>query len=307
MLGLKTIASYLPEKKVSNYDRKEKFEIDDNFIENKIGIKYNTIKEKDERASDLCLKAFQNLLKKVDFNKDEIDCCVVITQNPDYKMPATAAIVHGKLDLSENCGCFDIALGCSGYIYGLSSIISFMESNKMSNGLLFTSDPFSDIVNKEDKSTALLFGDGSTVTLITNDGDWFPVDYSFGTRGSGYQEILCEDKFYMNGRSVFEFVATTIPTHLKKFLSKNNFEDKDIDKYILHQGSKYIIDTITKRLGVESSKVPFDIYEYGNTISSSIPLILEKEFNKSENNRIVLSGFGVGLSWGSVICEKKTE
>ncbi|MDD5716261.1 MAG: ketoacyl-ACP synthase III [Sulfuricurvum sp.] len=304
MFGIREVASYLPEKKISNYDKKDKFELDDDFIENKIGVKFHTQKDEHEKASDLCVKAFENLINKIPIDKSNIDCCIVVTQNPDYNIPHTSAIVHGKLELSQTCACFDISLGCSGYVYGLSSIISFMQSNNLKNGLLFTADPYSEIIDHDDKNTDLLFGDGATVTFIANDALFIPKDFSFGTNGKDYKELLCKDKLYMNGRAVFNFTATTIPGHIQKLLEKNGLTDSDIDKYILHQGSKYIVDTIRKRLKVNEEKVPFCMYNYGNTISSSIPLILEEEFQNQENKKIVIAGFGVGLSWGSAIIEK---
>lgn len=303
MLGIKNIASYLPEKTVSNYDKKEKFELDDNFIENKIGVKEHCLKEQDEKSSDLSVKAFENLLKKMHIDKESIDCCVVVTQNPDYSIPHTSAIVHGKLELPQECACFDISLGCSGYVYGLSNIISFMKNNGLKNGLLFTADPYSEIIDHDDKNTDLIFGDGATVTYISENPLYIPKDFSFGTNGKAYKEILCEDKLFMNGRAVFNFTATTIPKHIQTLLAKNNLVDADIDKYILHQGSKYIVDTIRKRLKVDELKVPFDIYEYGNTISSSVPMILEKELGNN-HERLLLSAYGIGLSWASAIIEK---
>lgn len=304
MLGIKYIASYLPKTKISNYDKKEKFGLDDKFIETKLGVKSQCIKEATEKASDLCVKAYANLLKKHEIDTDIVDCCIVVTQNPDYKLPHTSAIVHGKLNLSQNCACFDINLGCSGYIYGLSNILSFMQSNDLKNGLLFTADPYSEIVDPEDRDTALIFGDGATVTYISDKGKFMPKSFSFGTNGSSYKELICENKLYMNGRAVYNFAATTIPKHIQELLKKNNLDDSDIDKYILHQGSKFIVDTIRMRLKVDKSKVPFDMYEYGNTISSSIPIILEKELNNNDNKTIILSGFGVGLSWASAILER---
>jgi len=304
MLGIKQVASYLPDNKISNYDKKEKFELDDDFIENKIGVKSHTVKETDEKASDLCVKAFANLTKKIDIKKEDIDCCVVVTQNPDFSIPHTSAIVHGKLDLPQSCACFDISLGCSGYIYGLSNIIAFMQSNGLKNGLLFTADPYSDIIDHDDKNTDLIFGDGATVTYISENPLYISVDFSFGTNGSAYKEILCEDKLFMNGRAVFSFTATVVPKHIKAQLEKNGLEDNDIDKYILHQGSKYIVDTIRKRLKIDESKVPFDMYEYGNTVSSAVPIILEKEIANGDNDKMLLAAYGIGLSWGSVIIEK---
>jgi 3-oxoacyl-[acyl-carrier-protein] synthase-3 len=304
MLGIKQIASYLPNKKISNYDKKDKFNLDDDFIENKIGVKYHTIKEDDEKASDLCIKAYANLIHKLDIDKNNIDCVIVITQNPDFNIPHTSAIVHGKLKLSQNCACFDISLGCSGYIYGLSNILSFMQVNGLNHGLLFTADPYSEIINHEDKNTDLIFGDGATVTYISHNSLYIPKSFMFGTNGSAYKEILCDETLYMNGRAVFSFTATTIPKHIKSILENNNLEDKDIDKYILHQGSKYIVDTIRKRLKISKNKVPFDMYEYGNTVSSAVPLILEKELYKDNNQKMVLCAYGIGLSWGSAILEK---
>ncbi|MGE4457019.1 MAG: ketoacyl-ACP synthase III [Arcobacteraceae bacterium] len=304
MLGIKNIASYLPQNKISNYDKKDQFELNDDFIENKIGVKAHALKEKDEKASDLCVKAFENLLQKENIDISLIDCCVVVTQNPDFNIPHTSAIVHGKLGFSQECASFDISLGCSGYVYGLSNIISFMKNNGLKKGLLFTADPYSEIVDSEDKNTALLFGDGATVTYITEEGIYIPKAFSFGTSGKDYKELICGDKLYMNGRAVFNFTATTIPKHIQNLLEKNGLEDSSIDKYILHQGSKYIVDTIRKRLKVDVQKVPFDMYDYGNTVSSSIPIILEKEMKIDTNRRFVISGFGVGLSWASAILEK---
>lgn len=305
MLGITDIASYLPDNKLSNYDKKDKFDIDDDFIEQKIGVKSYLVKEEGHKTSDLCVKAFNNLERKKSIDKSKIDCCIVVTQNPDYNIPHTSAVVHSKLNLPNNCACFDISLGCSGYVYGLSNIISFMKNNNLKNGLLFTADPYSEIVDQNDKNTALLFGDAATVTYISEDSVLELKDILFGTDGSNYKELICENgKLYMNGRAVFTFTATMIPKHISQLLEKNNFADKDIDKYVFHQGSKYIVDTIRKRLKADESKVVFDMYDYGNTVSSSIPIILEKELSKN-SNRIVISGFGVGLSWASAILERK--
>jgi 3-oxoacyl-[acyl-carrier-protein] synthase-3 len=304
MLGIKEIASYIPEKLISNYAKKEKFKIDDIFIETKIGIKSISKKDAQEKSSDLCVKAFDKLNEKCYIEKNLIDCCIVVTQNPDYNIPHTSAIVHGKLNLAKSCASFDISLGCSGYVYALSNILAFMKYNNLKKGLLFTSDPYSDIIDNDDKNTDLIFGDASTVTYIDEDGLFYPLDFSFGTDGSNYKEILCEKNLYMNGRAVFNFTATTIPKMIKTILEKNTLDNSNIDLYILHQGSKYIVDTITKRLKLDKKKVPFDIYEYGNTISSSIPIILEKELHNNENNTILLSAYGIGLSWANTILKR---
>ena len=169
--------------------------------------------------------------------------------------------------------------------------------------------------------TGLSYAKGDYVFLIDSDLEEDPellsefwkertedvnVDVVYGVqekRKGGWFERW-SGKLYMNGRALFTFTATIIPKHISQLLEKNNFADKDIDKYVLHQGSKYIVDTIRKRLKADESKVVFDMYDYGNTVSSSIPIILEKELSKN-SNRIVISGFGVGLSWASAILERK--
>ncbi len=307
MLGIENIGSYIPEKRESNFAKMEKFEIDEKFITGKIGVEKLSIKEKAEKSSSLCVKAFENLCDKHPIEKSEIDCCIVVTQNPDYPIPHVSAIVHKELSLGKECACFDISLGCSGYVYGLSVILSFMKDNGFTKGLLFTSDPYSDIINKDDKNTDLLFGDGATVTLIGEKSLYAPIGFSFATDGSGYENIICKDGILdMNGRGVFNFAATTIPRHIKEFMKKRDLQDDDIDMYILHQGSKFIVDTIVKRLKIDSKKAPFDMLGYGNTISSSIPIILEKYLGKGYD-KILLSGYGVGLSWATTVLEKIKE
>jgi len=303
MLGIAEIGRYIPNVRVSNVEKLAKFELDEDFLKNKLGVLSQSIKDEDEKTSDLCVKAFYDLEQKTEINKEDIECCIVVTQNPDYNIPHTSAIVHGKLALEESCACFDISLGCSGYVYGLSTIIAFMQNNGMKKGLLFTADPYSEIIDHDDKNTDLLFGDAATVTLISTEALYKPVDFSFGTKGKEYQQLLCDKKLYMNGRAVFNFTATVVPKHIQNLMQKNNLSDDQIGRYILHQGSRFIVDTITKRLKIAQEKVPFNMLEYGNTVSSSIPLILAEEM-KSEHSYMLLSGYGVGLSWASTILQK---
>jgi len=304
MIGIQEIGSYIPSNRISNYDLKDKFEMDDNFIENKIGVQRVSRMLDGEDTSVMCVKAFNNLEQKIDIEKGEIECLILITQNPDSNIPHTSAVLHGLLDLPENCACFDVSLGCSGFVYGLSIIESFMQRNGMKKGLLFTSDPYSKIIDPEDKNTQILFGDGATVSLITDTPVYISGKYNFGTVGKEFKNLICTDNsLYMNGRGIFNFAARYVPKDIKQLLEKNELLIDDIDKFVFHQGSKYIIDTLIKRIGLEKEKVPFDIQDYGNTVSSSIPLIIEKEI-KSNTNKMVAIGFGVGLSWASTILTK---
>lgn len=307
MIAITHIGTYIPENKVSNLDLLEKFETDENFIRNKIGVVSRTKKEKEEKASDLCIKAFENLMLQTQIELEDIECCVVVTQNPDFNIPHTSAIVHGAIGLPETCACFDISLGCSGYVYGLSIISAFMQANGMNKGLLFTADPYSDIIDENDKNTALIFGDGATVTFLEqNQPGLVPLGFDFGTKGAGYKNLINEDKLFMNGRAVFNFTAATVPNSVNKLLENLCIYKDDINRWYLHQGSKYIVDTISMRLGLDSDKVIFDMYEYGNTVSSSIPLLLSSDLdNIQTGQKVGISGFGVGLSWASTILEKQ--
>lgn len=305
MIGIKEIATYLPQGRISNEKRKEKFEVDDDFLKDKIGILEVAVKDENEDTSDMAAKAFYNLEKKSIIDKGNIDVIVLITQNPDKNIPHSSAIIHKKLELPERCAAFDISLGCSGYVYGLSIVTSFMQSNGFKNGLLFTCDPYSKIISPEDKNTALLFGDAATVTHLTENPEYYCGKFTFGTIGNESHNLEIQDGvLFMNGRSIFNFAAKYVPSDVKILCEKNNITLEEIDKFVFHQGSKYIVDTLARRIALDSDKVVNDILHYGNTVSSSIPIILEKLFKEQKNKTILISGFGVGLSWSSNIIYK---
>lgn len=304
-IGIKEIASYIPEHRISNYERKDLFKIDDNFIEHKLGVKKIALKGDNEETSDLCLKAYENLLRKISVVSSDIEVLTVVTQNPDTITPHTSAIVHGKLGLKEKCACFDIGLGCVGFVYGLSIIQSFMKEHGFKKGLLFTADPYSKIIDKTDKDTSLLFGDASSVSLISSGPLYISRGMTFGTLGANYRELMYTDnKLQMHGRAVLDFIMRYVPDDIHTLLKKSKIDIGDIDKFVFHQGSRYIVDMLTKRLKLDRGKVVFDIYDYGNTVSSSIPIILEKEIIDMDNRKILISGFGSGLSWSSGILER---
>jgi len=299
-LGIEEIGSYIPQAKISNYARKEQFAIDDHFIEQKIGVKSVSRKGPEEETSDLCLRAFADLEARSGLRREEVEALVVITQNPDYAIPHTSAMVHGRLKLPEACACFDISLGCSGFVYGLSAITAFMAANGLQKGVLITADPYSKVVNPDDKNTALLFGDAAAATLISTTPRLVPGKFTFGTMGSEFDKLIARGgELYMNGRAVFNFAAKTIPPDIEKMAEKNAIAVNDIDRFLFHQGSKIIVETIARKLGVPSSKVPYAICDFGNSCASTIPLLLQSELSAPEVKTIAISGFGVGLSWAS--------
>ena len=309
MIGIRAIGSYVPEGSISNRDRREQFDLTDDFISGKLGVERVSIKGPDEESSSLCLKAFSALQAKTRIDPAEIECIVVCTQNPDGRgIPHTSAIVHGALGAPERCAAFDLALGCSGYVYGLSVAGSFMQANGLKRGLLFTADPYSKIVDPADRDTALLFGDAATVTLLDGTGGaiWVPKRFVFGTRGSeGMALNNSSGRLQMNGRAVFTFSATAVPEQVRALLAAEGLGPEAIDLFLFHQGSKYIVDTLARRLALPESKVPSNLSRQGNTVSSSIPLLFEGYLEDLLLRRIVMSGFGVGLSWASCLCERR--
>lgn len=300
---IKEIAKYHPESFEINYDFKEKFNLDDSFIKNKLGIDKRYIAKDDMQTSDLCVEAFKNL--KNTPNLGHIDCIILITQNPDYKIPHTSAIIQKKLNLSTNVACFDISLGCSGYIYGLSIIKSFMTENSMKTGLLFTADPYSKIINKNDKDTKIIFSDAASVTLITSnpkEANFEMINFEMGTNGNYFDSIIYKNNFLeMNGNKVLNFTIREVPKLILNFLDNHQIEKNTIDHFFFHQASKYILDYIEKFCKLKKEQVPSNLENYGNTVSSSIPILFNEYFNKS--NEVILCGFGVGLSYG--ICYLK--
>lgn len=305
MLGIRAIASYIPERRESNLDLLTRFDIDENFVSRKIGVLERAIKREDESTSDMAFKALQALFRKASVKPDEIQALVLVTQNPDTNLPHASAIVHGLAGLPNDCAVFDVSLGCSGYVYGLSVLLNFLRGNGMSTGILITCDPYSTIIDPSDKNTVLLFGDAATATLVSHDPNFGIGPFAFGSDGTSANSLACSNGILsMNGREVFNFAATVIPGHVEQLLAKAGLEKADIDGFYFHQGSRFIVETLAKRLALENSKVRLGLQHVGNTVSSSIPLLLEDVMHNEETKRLLLCGFGVGLSWASCILSR---
>lgn len=242
MLGIKDIAVYLPAQRASNLDLMAQFEVDRDFLAEKIGVLERAIKSPDEDTSDMALKALEQLIGQQKLAREDIQVLVVVTQNPDTNLPHVSALVHGRAKLSPDCAAFDLSLGCSGYVYGISVLQAFLTANGMTKGVLITCDPYSKVIDPADKSTVLLFGDAATATLVGPDPILTCTPCVFGTQGDLTGALVCRDgKLHMNGREVFNFAATVVPKHIEKLLEKAALEKDDIDCFIFHQGSRFIL------------------------------------------------------------------
>lgn len=302
------IGTYVPPGRASNLDLLPDFGLSEEFLRAKLGVMTRAVKDAAEETSDLCVKAFADLQAQTSTALPELQLCCVVTQNPDQNIPHTAAIVHQKLGLSRACMTFDISQGCAGYVHGLALVTSLMASLRLDHALLFTCDPYSKIVSPKDKNTALIFGDAATVTYLVRGGSGYAlVDARFGTE-PGSSSCLSVDSgprptLKMDGAAVLYHATHVVPASIRALLAKNGIAIDDVDHFLLHPGSMRVVDLIKKEMSLPAAKVPFAIEHCGNTVSSSIPLLLKQHVIDKTSQRLVLSGFGVGFSWGSGLIE----
>ena len=305
-VGIEAIEYYLPERFMTSGELASNFGFDLQFVEEKIGVKRIYIAGENEMTSDMAVAAIEKLFKKRPDIKEKINVIAVCTQTPDYQLPHTSAVVHKKLGLGQDVACFDIGLGCSGFVYGLSVVKAFIEENEIEYGLLVTAETYSKIIDEKDKNTKPLFSDAAAATLIGREPYLTPLKFTFGTNGNGYDSLILrnQDYLFMDGRGIFEFVATIVPEDLKRCLEINKLVINEIDYFVFHQASSFMINTLSKKLGVSNDKrIIKCIDRFGNTVSSSIPIAITTIFDNcmSKNLKILISGFGVGLSWASTI------
>jgi 3-oxoacyl-[acyl-carrier-protein] synthase III len=304
MIGVTAVSGYIPSTGMDSADLVRQYGVEPAFLE-KIGIQRLAKKAPEEKASDLCVKAFAALHAEPGIAPllQDIDFLCVCTQNGDYCLPQTSAVVHAKLGLPPAVASFDLGLGCSGYVYGLSVAKSFMEANGLKRGLLFTADPYSDILDMTDKNTALLFGDAASVTLLT-DAPLFRIGTGvFDTFGEKHEALIRRpgQRLFMDGHEIFNLVMRSVPGNIERCLTANGRTPETVDLFVLHQANKYVIAGLSRIMGLSPEKVPFDIRAYGNTVSSSIPLMLRDALHVPEIKTYLLCGFGVGLQVASIM------
>lgn len=317
MSYIKCLSVYVPEIEITNEEIAMNFpEWDSEKIISKIGVKKRFVAKIDEFVSDLSVRVINQLLTEFEIDKSTIDYLIICTQSPDYILPTTACIVQNEVGLNKNCGAIDINQGCSGYIYGLSLADALICTGNFRNVLLVTAETYSKHIHKKDKGNISIFGDAASATLISNNGKYKIGKFSLGTDGAGHTNLIVKNggaKFqkddnpdnldnylYMNGSEIFNFTAKNIPPLVKENLCINGFSDIDtLDLYIFHQANTFMLDFLRKRIGIAEEKFVIDMENYGNTVSSSIPLAFKSLFDKNAQN-IMLVGFGVGYSWGAV-------
>ena len=320
MFRISEIETFFPEKILTNEDLQKEFpEWSPEKIFNKVGVKQRYTASAEETVLELAVKASEKLLKKID--KNEIDFILFCTQSPDYHLPTTACILQDRLGLRKNIGALDFNLGCSGFVYGLSIAKGLIATGAAQNILLVTAETYTKYLRKSDKSNRTIFGDGAAATLIQKDETKENFQFILGTDGSGYDNLIVrngggrnrinkEDEagncLYMNGQNIFIFTIEKIPILVKEILEKNNLTENDVDYYIFHQANAHILRRQREILDIPEEKFYINLEKYGNTVSSTIPIALKDALETGKVKRgqkIMLIGFGVGLSWGATIVE----
>ena len=292
-----SIKSSLPKKiEIFNSGKNKK-------LINVTGINKRYRSSPNEDVISLSLKSAQKVINKT--NKKEIGFLLFVTQTSPFKFPSISCILQHKLGLSKNIFAVDINMGCSGYIYALKLAESLKNlDNKKKYGLIICSDTYTKYINKNNKSCRPIFSDASTTTLLKISKKNQIQNFDFGVDGSGFKSLYLKENsqnMFMNGPKVAIFTIKEIPKFIEQFLKKNRLKKTSIKYFILHQASKYVCDKIKDKLGLAKKFFLNNYQNYGNTVSSTIPLLLEECIKKKKIKKkdiIILCGFGVGLSWG---------
>ena len=302
--GITEIGVYIPAQRLPTAARAPELGISADTLQNRIGFTALARKADGEDTSDLAFHAVQDLLRRHPIDPADIGCLVVITQNPDGSgIPQVSALLHGRLGWPPHIPAFDLSLGCSGYVYGLAVVSGFLSTLNAKAGILVTADPYSKIVDPDDRGTALLFGDGASATLIERGGAWRLGRFDFGTAGD-HAHCLRTDarqRLHMDGRAVARFCLREVPKSIQRTLALNGLRMDDVDRVVLHQGSRCIVEDIGKAIGAEA-KTLFVAQECGNTASSSVPIALREVIGGTNGAKVtLLSTFGIGMSWGATV------
>jgi 3-oxoacyl-[acyl-carrier-protein] synthase-3 len=336
------VASAVPKQVVSNSDYSVIPEEQLAKIIKYTGIRYRRWAPKELCCSDLCQASAERLLAELAWNREEISVVVFVSQTADYPFPATAQILQDRLGLPKSCLAFDVNLGCSGYTYGLFVLGSLLESTGLKRGLLLAGD-VSKMHGDCDPASALLFGHAGTATAMEYSRDSKPIYFEMGSDGAGFKVIYvpaggCRnpvgaDSFQketletggsrgatdvvLDGAEIMNFTMREVPISIKRLVEYAGRSVTDIDAYVFHQANLFINTQVARKIGIKPEQTPTTLYDFGNTSSATIPLTITAQLRDriaANSMRLVMSGFGVGLSWASaywdtenVVCPELVE
>lgn len=330
-VGVTAMSAAVPQRVVDNYAYTDFFPKEQvKEVVDKIGVYERRFADDQTCSSDLCYAAAEKLLNDNGVDRDEIDLLIFISQTPDYRMPATSIILQHRLGLNNSCVAFDINLGCSAFMYGLSVAFGMMQTGNIRKALILDGETRSKVYSPHDRGSAFIFGDGGVAALVEQNEKFGDSHFSLNSDGSranlimipagGYRKMSSaetvlekvvdeygnmrsEEQGYMKGGDVFNFVIREIPRDIKKILESVGMSTDDFDYIVFHQANNYINTFIAKKLKLDFRKIPSTIGKYGNTSSVSVPLTIVSELKGklNGNKTLLLSAFGVGMTWATGI------
>lgn len=312
--------SYAPSKVVTNFDLSEIVDTSDEWISTRTGIRERRISS-GEDTSLLASKAALNAIKASNINPLDIDLIIVATTSPDSFTPSTACLVQANIG-ADNATCFDIGAACSGFIYALNTAVQFIKSGSSKTALVIGAEVLSKILDWSDRSTCVLFGDGAGAAILEASDENSILSIYTGSEGKKAEFLRCPavsvnnpftkgairavSNVSMNGKEIFRFATKVIPKGIEEVLKNSQYTFEDIKYIIPHQANMRIIEFVAKKLGIDCNKFYMNLDKYGNTSAASIPLALDEMVRRGLLNRgdkIILVGFGGGLTYGSVLIE----
>jgi 3-oxoacyl-[acyl-carrier-protein] synthase-3 len=331
------IATHVPERVLSNEELAALFPAwPAEKILDKTGIRERRIAAPDETASDLAFRAAEKLFASGAADRAQVDFLIFCSQAFDYILPTTACVLQARLGLRREIGALDVNLGCSGFVYCLSLAAGLIAAGAARNILILTADTYSKYINERDKSVRTLFGDGAAATLVTGVAEEDSArigPFVFGTDGEGARDLMVqtgafrrprcaesavevedasgnirsEDDLYMDGARVMSFSLREVPKAYHELLARSGMTEEDVDHVVLHQANRFMLDALQKKMALADAKLPRNFEMIGNTVSSTIPFVLAKLMEDglmAPGTRIMMIGFGVGLSWAgaSLVC-----
>jgi len=324
------VAGAVPKRVIDNLNYSDFFtEKEAKSVIKLTGIPQRRLADKGTCASDFCYAAAERLIKTMKIDRSEIDALIYTTQSPDFRMPATGVTLQHRLNLPKTTLAFDLPLGCSGFVYGLSIAFNLCRQPHINQVLILDGESKKRL--KTDKASSLLFGDGGTAALIRKTDRKNPTYLSLLSDGSRWQALYMPAGGYrnptsletlkmkkredgsirhdewstMDGAAVFEFTITDVPCDIKNTVNRAQTSFEDIDYFVFHQANKFMVDHFSKKLKIPIDRVIYSLHKFGNTASFSIPLTIVSELKGQLNGRkkLLMSGFGIGLSWGTVVTE----
>lgn len=330
-ISIEALAAAVPAHTEDNLELQLLSEKERELFVKTVGIRYRKIASETTTASDLCFACAEDLFSKKVVNRSEIKVLIFITQTPDYLIPNTASILQHKLGLQKDCIAFDVNLGCSGFVYGLNLAASLLTSIAEGKALLLVGDVSTKVISLRDKSVVPLFSDAGSATVLAKKTNKV-MQFNLQTDGAEYDDIIIPDggmrnkissnslqeneveasnfrapiHMKLDGIRIFNFALREVAPNIKALCEIAGKTQNEIDFFVLHQANRLMLESVRKKLGVEETKVPYSLYDFGNTSSASIPLTMVVNLREELVNRklnFLLSGFGVGLSWGSVLFE----